>query len=182
MQSYQSMQSQKRSKAHIKLSTILKNSFIMCKIFFRGAYWHYGGQVFCQWDGDPWDWMGETERGAELAPPIPSQPWGVSGHLLLQLDRWDPVLKSRHNFTLNHQQWYKLKCSNSSTWHSNLVVVVVVSFWRHTFLGAACVCAVGLRLPELKEKYEKEQRRIKIEEMLFVICKYIKGVQVLRDS
>lgn len=37
MQSYQSMQSQQRSKAHIKLSAILTNSFIMCKIFFGGV-------------------------------------------------------------------------------------------------------------------------------------------------
>lgn len=103
--------------------------------------------------------MGETGTGAEPAPSIPSEPWGASGHLLLRRRRRlihrDPALKANtiNNTSLHFTRVIDRRASHLRTcsqWKKRSIVVI------HTFLRAVCVCAVGLRLPELKERLQKE--------------------------
>lgn len=104
--------------------------------------------------------MGATGTGAEPAPPIPSEPWGRSGHLLRRRARWDLALKTNTSFHFTHESNANVSDLRvQPCFHVIQHTVKGSNVVIHTFLRAVCVCAVGLRLPELKEKLQREQSR-----------------------
>lgn len=81
-------------------------------------------------------------RSSPAPPPPPTDPPG-------------PGTESKHknNTSLHFTRVIDRRASHLRTcsqWKKRSIVVI------HTFLRAVCVCAVGLRLPELKERLQKE--------------------------
>lgn len=134
-----------------------QESFHVLNIFSRRRFdWHYGSHWFYRWDGDPWDWKAEAERGAVRAPPNPSRPQGASGRLLLQLVRWDPALKNDPTLTSMAQTTKQQSKAKANRFY-------LLKKRRHTFLRAVNVCAVGLRLSELQG--DTRNNKVKMKEI-----------------